>query len=146
MAEFQTDKMYLLSCPVHGRQYWQADDAWPELSIGKQLLMVPEGDNPEDPWAVALYYCEGDKRLKLGYIPAGKNRTVFTLLSMGWSEAVSCTVSRLDPTAEPDSQIHFTVSILRYPSEGEQEAEENPEGGGVIDPMPKSLEAVKNKY
>lgn len=105
-------RMYYAAGYVAGRQYWQADEAWSSLTIGSPLSLRPEPENSHDPWAVAIWFVSEELEFKLGYLPKGKNRTVFTLLSMGWEKALDCRVSRLDPTGDYDRQIGFTLSIL----------------------------------
>ena len=106
------DSVYLLATTVAGRQFYDADDAWPYLSVGTTLAMRYEPENSHDRFAVSLWYEAEDKQYKLGYIPRGYNEFVAVMFMMGWGHAFRCIVSRLDGAAPYDSQIGVTVKVL----------------------------------
>ncbi len=106
------DSVYLLATTVAGRQFYDADDAWPYLSVGTTLAMRYEPENSHDRFAVSLRYEADDKQYKLGYIPRGNTEFVAVMFMMGWGHAFRCIVSRLDGAAPYDSQIGVTVKVL----------------------------------
>lgn len=73
-------KHYLFNCFVAGVQYYDALEAWAELSVGTELHLEPEPDNRYDRHAVKLML--GDKQI--GYIPRSENRHMAKLLNAGW--------------------------------------------------------------
>ena len=56
------DSVYLLATTVAGRQFYDADDAWPYLSVGTTLAMRYEPENSHDRFAVSLWYEAEDKQ------------------------------------------------------------------------------------
>lgn len=107
------DKAYLLDTFVAGRQFYDADDVWNELTVGTPLLMEGEPANEHDAFAVSLWLACRGRRFKIGYLPRSSNEFVAVMLAMGWGAAFDCTVSRVDGSAPYDRQIGITVRILR---------------------------------
>lgn len=107
------DSVYLLATTVAGRQFHDADEAWPYLGVGARLEMRHEPDNEHDRFAVGLWFVHDGTDYKLGYIPRGNNEFVAVMLMTGWEDAFRCMVSRLDGAAPYDSQIGITVKVLR---------------------------------
>lgn len=102
----------LLSEHVAGRRYWRADDVWEHLRPGLPVTMTPDPDNPSDPWAVALSVTVGETPYKIGYLPRGRNRVVAALLRQGWDAALTCCLTRVDPTAPLDRQLFVAVKVM----------------------------------
>ncbi|MBQ0158876.1 MAG: HIRAN domain-containing protein [Bacteroidales bacterium] len=116
----QLDKKFLMTCHIAGRQYYDADEVWPELAIGTRLTLERDADNRYDGDAVAVYYsrpiCEdtGEKeRFLLGYLPSADNALVASLLDMGWGEILECRLSRIKPDAHYEEQLHVTLHIKK---------------------------------
>ena len=65
--------------PVAGFQYYQGELFWKKLSVGDQLQLSREPDNPYDENAVAIYR-EG---IKLGYLPRVENIVVARMMDKG---------------------------------------------------------------
>ena len=114
-----SEKAYLLDTFVAGRQFYDADDAWPHLCIGTVLEMEGEPDNEHDAFAVSLWLADAKRRYKIGYLPRAVNELVAVMLAMGWREAFDCVVSRLDCSASYDKQIGVTVRIIKHQSPSE---------------------------
>lgn len=47
---------------------------------GEELDLVPEPDNPADPYAVAVYSCRG---YQLGYLPAERSGRIAAMIGQG---------------------------------------------------------------
>jgi len=110
------DKIYLLDTFVVGRQYYEADDVWRYLDVGKRLELVREQDNRHDQFAVALMFRLDGRDYKLGYLPRTSNEMVAVMLTMGWNDAFECVISRLDGSAPYDRQIGITLKVCRNSS------------------------------
>lgn len=109
------DKAYLLDTFVAGRQFYEADDVWNDISVGTALLMEGEPTNEHDAFAVSLWLCREERRFKIGYLPRSSNEFVAVMLAMGWGDAFDCVISRVDGSAPYDRQIGITVRIIRRP-------------------------------
>lgn len=79
------------------------------------LQLVLDTDNRYDPNAVAVVYTapEDDEPYCIGYIPMACNATVAAFLEMGWTDAFECRISKIDPDAYHERQIHLTIKIKR---------------------------------
>lgn len=108
-----TRKEYLFATAIAGRQYYDADDAWPYLHVGTRLRMAYEPDNSQDDNAVSLYLDNDGRAYKLGYLPRQDNEFVAVMIKAGWQEAFECVVSRIDPSESYAKQIGVTVKIVR---------------------------------
>ena len=64
---------------VAGFQYYQGEFFWEELSVGDQLQLSREPDNPYDENAVTIY--RGG--VKLGYLPRVENIAVARMMDKG---------------------------------------------------------------
>ena len=118
----EAKKKYFMDCHLAGRKYHDADEVWDELKVGTVLKLVRDKDNLHDPNAVAVVYEQKDDNgtLKdeycIGYIPRGENEALANLLEMGWTDIFECRISKLDPDAHPESQVHLTIRIKRNPN------------------------------
>lgn len=101
-----------------GRMYHEADEVWEKLKVGHKLSLVRDLDNRYDPEAVAVMYRDEqlDEVVCLGYIPRTHNSTIATFLEMGWSDLFECRISKIDPVAHPEHQIHLTIKVTRRPA------------------------------
>lgn len=107
------ESAYLLATTVAGRQFYDADEAWPYLSVGARLKIRHEPENQYDRFAVGVWYEHDGTDYKLGYLPRGNNAFISVMLMMGWEDAFQCIVSRLDGSAPYDNQIGITVKVLQ---------------------------------
>lgn len=58
----------LFSFNIVGEKYREENIQGPEFSLGSELSLVPEPDNPHDSDAIAVY--DSEERLQAGYVPA----------------------------------------------------------------------------
>lgn len=109
-------KLFFTECHLAGRQYHDADEVWDDLHVGTKLQLVRDLDNRYDTDAVAVVYQktygEGEAEdFLLGYIPRDENETIAHLLEMGWTNVFECRISRINPEAHYEQQIHLTIRI-----------------------------------
>ena len=91
---------------IAGFSYYEGAMVFNKLSIGTELQLVPEPENPFDKNAVALYLGES----KLGFIPRGNNREISKLLNAGYS-VFKAVVQMVNPKNRPEEQIMVIVYI-----------------------------------
>lgn len=107
-------KLFFKECHLAGAKYHDLDEVLEELKIGTVLQLVHESDNRYDPNAVAVVYTDGEgDEYMIGYIPRDENSELAVLLEMGWGNIFKCTVSRINPEAYYEDQIHLKISILK---------------------------------
>ena len=65
--------------------------------------------------AVAVIYHneEDNDDYCIGYIPREDNETIASILEMGWKDVFECRISKINPDAHPEYQIHLTIKIKR---------------------------------
>ena len=108
-----TKKLFFMDCHLAGRKYHDADEVWDELKVGATLKMERDKDNRLDPYAVMVVFEKDGEEYKLGYIPRGENETIANILEMGWNEIFKCRISKINPDAHPENQVHLTIKIKR---------------------------------
>lgn len=111
----EAKKKYFMDCRLAGRKYHDADDVWEKLKIGTVLELRHDLDNRYDKDAVAVMYhnSDDDEDYCIGYIPATDNEVIAAILEMGWTDMFECRISKINPDAHPEQQIHLTIKILR---------------------------------
>jgi len=115
-------KMYFMDCHLAGRKYHDADEVWDELKVGTTLRLERDKENRYDSNAVAVIYEQKDEKgdmadeFLIGYIPRSENETIANLLEMGWNDIFECRISKINPDAHPEDQVHLTIRIKRNPS------------------------------
>jgi hypothetical protein len=62
---------------------------------------------------VAYHNEEDGEDYRIGYIPRKDNETIASILEMGWTDMFECRISKINPEAHPEYQIHLTVKIVR---------------------------------
>ena len=112
-------KKFFMDCHLAGRKYHDADEVWDKLKVGTLLHLEHEPDNRHDPDAVAVGYYdeEQDEMFRIGYIPREDNETIAGILEMGWTDMFECRISKLNPDAHPEYQVHLTIKIVRHKKE-----------------------------
>ena len=108
-----TKKLFFMDCHLAGRKYHDADEVWDELKVGSTLRMERDKENRIDPYAVMVVFEKDGEEYKLGYIPRGENETIANILEMGWNDIFECRISKIDPDAHPENQVHLTIKIKR---------------------------------
>ena len=112
-------KMYFMDCRLAGRKYHDADEVWDELKVGTILKLRRDKENRIDPYAVEVVYERKDKKEKvedefcIGFIPRDENETIASFLEMGWDNVFECRISKINPDAHPENQVHLTIKIKR---------------------------------
>lgn len=112
-------KMYFMDCHLAGRKYHDADEVWDELKVGTILKLRRDKENRIDPYAVEVVYERKDKKenvedeFYIGYIPRDENETIASFLEMGWDNVFECRISKINPDAHPENQVHLTIKIKR---------------------------------
>ena len=86
-----------------------------ELKLGTKVELRHEPDNPHDPEAVAIYY----DSVKLGYVPAEKNGTLFRFLYYGHDDLFEAYINMVDPDAHPERQFRVVVWVADKRAERE---------------------------
>lgn len=119
-------KQFFKECHLAGRQYYDVDEVWNELTIGTKLNLEYDEENRYDDNAVAVTYqrkgknSDGEKFM-LGYIPRSDNFEIASLLKMGWEPFV-CRISKITPDNHYEDQ---TASIARLIHISQHKAPEN---------------------
>jgi hypothetical protein len=111
----ETKKKFYMDCHLAGRKFHDADEVWDKLKVGTVLRLERELDNRYDPEAVAVIYDdkEMDDSFRIGYIPRVDNETIAGILEMGWTDMFECRISKINPDAHPEYQVHLTIKIVR---------------------------------
>jgi len=73
-------ELLVLECHIAGTSYLDLEETEPGLLVNDRFLLVREPENKFDEFAVAIYTAE---KVKLGYLPRGKNETIARLLDAG---------------------------------------------------------------
>ena len=111
----ETKKMFFMDCHLAGRKYHDADEVWDKLKVGTRLQLERDANNRYDAEAVAVMYHddEEDDNYCIGYIPSVDNETLAKFLDMGWADIFECRISKINPDAHPEYQIHLVIKIKR---------------------------------
>jgi hypothetical protein len=115
-------KIYFMDCHLAGRKYHDADEVWDELKVGTNLKLERDKENRNDANAVAVIYERKNKKdevedeFLIGYIPRTDNVTIAGFLEMGWNTIFECRISKINPDAHPENQVHLTIRVKRNPS------------------------------
>lgn len=117
----ETTKRYYTEFHIAGVQYHDADLVWNQLRIGTQLHLVREADNRYDPNAVAITCRSTDslatgQEVLLGYVPSSDNADIALLLDAGWDSIFDCRLSRINPEAHYEQQLHVKIRINNNPA------------------------------
>ncbi|MBQ7423637.1 MAG: HIRAN domain-containing protein [Prevotella sp.] len=111
----ETRKKFFMDCHLAGRKYHDADEVWDKLKVGTVLQLQRDLENRHDVDAVAVVYHneEDGEDYKIGYLPREDNETIASILGMGWTNIFECRISKVNPDAHPEYQIHLTIKIVR---------------------------------
>ena len=111
----ETKKKFFMDCHLAGRKYHDADEVWDKLKVGTLLKLERDLHNPYDAEAVAVVFhnSEDGDDYYIGYIPCTHNETLAKFLEMGWTDIFECRISKINPDAHPEYQIHLVIKIKR---------------------------------
>ena len=110
----EAKKKYFMDCHLAARTYYDADEVWNELKVGTQLKLQLDKENRFDGNAVEVIYTNPEnEEYRIGYIPRDKNEGIAAFFEMGWTDIFVCRISKLNPDAHPENQVHLTISIKR---------------------------------
>lgn len=82
---------------MHPRVLWRMEE-------GDRLVLIREGGNPYDCWAVAVYTQSG---ARIGYLPRGCSMPIAMMMDQGWPIRIA--IARVDAEAEPWERVRVTV-------------------------------------
>ena len=106
-------EMFYMDCHLAGRKYYDADLVWDRLQTGMTVRLELEPDNRFDPNAVQVIFNNDGEDYLLGYIPRSDNQKIAGFLEMGWGDIFECRISKLNPEAYAEQQVHLTIKIKR---------------------------------
>lgn len=112
-------KKFYMDCHLAGRKYHEADEVWDKLKVGTLMDLERDLDNRHDIDAVAVIYHnnEDGEFYKIGYLPREDNETIASILEMGWTNIFECRISKINPDAHPENQVHLTIKIKKNNAE-----------------------------
>ena len=84
-----------------------------DVKVGEELNLVPEFDNAYDPNAVKIMRGE----TFCGYVPKIHSSEVSMLLSVSNKDEVKCTVTSVNPKANPWEMCEVEISIKEEPND-----------------------------
>jgi len=85
---------------IAGVQHHQGmKEAGKDISVGDNLLLVPEPSNPYDHNAIRIEYATFEKQAMLGYVPKKFSSEVSAKIEVG--KTIECVVTHLDLQAKP---------------------------------------------
>lgn len=110
----EAKKKFFMDCHLAGRKYHEADEVWDKLKVGTVLELQRDLENRYDPDAVAvMYHKKNGEDYCIGYIPRENNETIALIMDMGWADMFECRISKINPEAHPEYQVHLTIKIKR---------------------------------
>ena len=78
-----------------------------QMSIGDNIELCPEPDNPYDPESIALYF----NGVMVGYVPADQNSLASTLFHFGHRDILECRILQVDKEAAPWKQVRVGMYV-----------------------------------
>lgn len=108
-----------MECTVAGVQFHDVDDVWDELDEGLVVKLEREYDNVHDANAIQVIlssseFGDSDDEIEeyiLGYIPQKQNKTIATILDMGWKDVFTASISELRLTSNGSKIIKISIDV-----------------------------------
>lgn len=130
-ATIENRKLFI-ECNVAGAAFYNIDDIWDELYEGAKLVLVREKDNVHDEDAIAVALADESNDWSdeiecgptLGYIPRKVNKSLATLLDMGWQDVFETEISELREHVPYSDRIHISIYIKNKDAAEEKEPEQ----------------------
>lgn len=130
-APIENRKLFI-ECNVAGAAFYNIDDIWDELYEGAKLVLVREKDNVHDEDAIAVALADESNDWSdeiecgptLGYIPRKVNKSLATLLDMGWQDVFETEISELREHVPYSDRIHISIYIKNKDAAEEKEPEQ----------------------
>lgn len=130
-APIENRKLFL-ECNVAGAAFYNIDDIWDELYEGAKMILVRENDNVHDEDAIAVALADKSNDWSddiecgptLGYIPRKVNKSLATLLDMGWQDMFETEISELREHVPYSDRIHISIYIKHKDAAEEKEPEQ----------------------
>ena len=127
------NRKLFLECNVAGAAFHNIDDIWDELYEGAKLVLVREKDNAYDEDAIAVALADESNDWSddiecgptLGYIPRKVNKSLATLLDMGWQDVFEAEISELREHVPYSDRIHISIYIKNKDAEEEHKPQDN---------------------
>jgi len=98
---------HLVDFHVAGFAYYDGLDVIEELTLGKNVDLISESDNPYDPEAVAIFY----KDRKIGHVPKDKNQLLSQLLYFGHADILEAKIQYINKETHPERQFRVVVKV-----------------------------------
>lgn len=127
------NRKLFLECNVAGAAFHNIDDTWDKLYEGAKLVLVREKDNAYDEDAIAVALADESNDWSddiecgptLGYIPRKVNKSLATLLDMGWQDMFEAEISELREHVPYSDRIHISIYIKNKDAEEEPKPQDN---------------------
>ena len=92
---------------IKGFKNFDGAQALKKLKAGKRLDLVPEPDNPYDPYAMRIER----KGVMLGYVPKEKNGMMSLMAFFGHDDVFECRILTVDRKADPWAQVRVGIYV-----------------------------------
>jgi hypothetical protein len=105
LAQGVAARIVMQSSPLAGFRHYEAPSLWEQISVGDELSLVREPDNPHDRNAVRVEW----RGCKLGYVPRTQNEAVARQIDRG--TPLVARVSKLQHTRAPNRRIELEIHL-----------------------------------
>ena len=127
------ERKLFLECSIAGAAFYHIDDIWDKLQEGTKLVLIREKHNIHDENAVAVALADESNDWTddiecgpiLGYIPRKQNKSLATLLDMGWQDMFKVEISELREHVPYSDRIHISVYIKNKDVEKEPKPQDD---------------------
>ena len=99
-------KILINQFSIAGFQYYEGPNILPVLEPGMSVHLIPQPNNPEDEFAVAIFW----KKYQLGYVPRSDNKAISRLLQN--NVHLVAEILEVNPAAPPWHQVKIKVMLV----------------------------------